>query len=202
MANLILKGTGTLDSALAYKVPVALQFIFPLCLLVGLPFCPESPWFLLRSQNLDLTIKTLPRLGYPSPTETFSEMTTTFNLEAKNNSTSYLDCFRGSELGRTERAMGIFTVAQLTGVVFVIEYSSLFFQLAGLSPSSSFSMSVGVSVLGLLAIISSWFLINRTGRRSTTLVGLSVLIVLLFLIAILDILPATNAGIQPQSTVR
>jgi SP family general alpha glucoside:H+ symporter-like MFS transporter len=90
--------------------------------------------------------------------------------------------------------MGIFSVAQLTGVVFVIGYSSYFFELAGLSASNSFSASVGVSVLGLVGVICSWFLINRVGRRSTTLVGTSALTVLLFLIGILDIVPAARAG--------
>lgn len=90
--------------------------------------------------------------------------------------------------------MGIFSVAQLSGVVFVIGYSSYFFEQAGLSASTSFSMSVGVSVLGLVGVICSWFLINKTGRRSTSLVGMSILTLLLFLIGILDILPATRAG--------
>jgi hypothetical protein len=71
--------------------------------------------------------------------------------------------------------MGIVAVARLTGVVFVVGYSSYFFELAGLSTSSAFSLSVGVSVLGLLGVICSWFLINKTGRRSTTLVGVSIL---------------------------
>lgn len=90
--------------------------------------------------------------------------------------------------------MGIFAVAQLTGVVFTIGYSSYFFQLAGLTASSSFSLSVGVSLLGLVGVICSWFLINRTGRRSTSFVGTAVLTGLLFLIGILDVAPGGNIG--------
>ncbi|KAH8679073.1 general substrate transporter [Tricladium varicosporioides] len=194
-ANLILKGTGTLESNLAYKIPFALQFIFPVCLLIGLPFCPESPWFLARSQQSTQAIMTLERLGFPSPITTLAEIESTINNEAqKNSSTSYLDCFRGSDLRRTEVAMGIFAVAQLTGVVFVIGYSSYFFELAGLSASSSFSLSVGVSVLGLVGVICSWFLIDRTGRRSTSLIGTAVLTGLLFLIGILDVTPGSRTG--------
>jgi MFS transporter, SP family, general alpha glucoside:H+ symporter len=107
---------------------------------------------------------------------------------------SYLDCFSGYDLRRTEIACGIFSVAQLTGVVFVISYSSYFFELTGLSPSSSFSISGGVSVFNLVDVICSWFLINRAGRRSTTIVGISILTILLFLIGILDILPSTHRG--------
>lgn len=194
-ANLILKGTGTLSSTLAYKIPFALQFIFPVLLLIGLPFCPESPWFLVRKRRTNYATEVLQKLGYTSPLTTLSEISKTITTEEqKATSTSYLDCFRGSDLRRTEIAMGIFSVAQLSGVVFVIGYSSYFFEQAGLSASSSFSMSVGVSVLGLVGVICSWFLINRTGRRSTTLVGMSILTLLLFLIGILDILPSTKKG--------
>lgn len=110
----------------------------------------------------------------------------------KNSSTSYLDCFRGIDARRTEIAVGIFSVTQLTGVVFVIGYSSYFFELAGLSASSSFSLSIGAPLLGLIDVISSWFLMNRTGRRSTTLIGLSILISFVFLIGIPDLIPTTT----------
>lgn len=194
-ANLILKGTGTLSSSAAYKIPFALQFFFPLCITIGLPFCPESPWYLARMNKTNDALTTLARLGYPSPVFTLAEISKTIAIEQeKTTNTSYLDCFRGSDLRRTEIAMGIFSVAQLTGVVFVIGYSSYFFELAGLSASNSFSASVGVSVLGLIGVFCSWFLINSRGRRSTVLVGTCGLTALLFLIGILDILPATRAG--------
>ncbi|ESZ95886.1 hypothetical protein SBOR_3699 [Sclerotinia borealis F-4128] len=188
--NLVLKGTGTLSSSEAYKIPFSLQFIFPVIILFGLPFAPESPWYLLRHSDTDSTISTLARLGYPSPVTTVEEMSVIISAEAKHSSqTSYLDCFRGSNLRRTEIAMGIFAVAQLTGVVFTIGYSSYFFEIAGLSDSNAFTLSVGVTILGLLGVICSWFLINRCGRRSTSMVGTAILTFLLLLIGILDILP-------------
>jgi SP family general alpha glucoside:H+ symporter-like MFS transporter len=133
--------------------------------MIGLPFSPESPWFLARSQKSTQAASTFERLGFPSPTKALAEIVRSITLEGEKNApTSYLDCFHGYDLRRTEIACGIFSVAQLTGVVFVIGYSSYFFELAGLSPSSSFSMSVGVSVLRLVGVICSWFLINKTGR--------------------------------------
>lgn len=194
-ANLILKATGTSNSTQAYKIPFALQFIFPAILLIGLPFCPESPWYLARASKSNQALATLSRLGYSTPATTLSEICKTITHEdQKASSTTYLDCFRGSDARRTEVAMGIFAVAQFTGVVFTIGYSSYFFELAGLSASSSFSLSVGVSVLGLVGVVCSWLLINRTGRRSTSLVGTAVLTALLFLVGILDVVPASNTG--------
>ena len=57
--------------------------------------------------------------------------------------------------------MGIVAITQLTGVVFVVGYNSYFFELAGLSASSAFSLSVGVSVLGLLGVTCSSFSLTR-----------------------------------------
>ncbi|KAM3072356.1 hypothetical protein ACMFMG_009165 [Clarireedia jacksonii] len=189
-ANLIIKGTGTLNSALAYRIPFTLQFVFPVILLIGLPFCPESPWFLLRQSDTPGTLATLTRLGYLSPPTVLAEMSSTIAHEMKDSSTtSYLDCFRGSNRRRTEIAMGIFAAAQATGVVFTLGYSSYFFELAGLSNSNAFTLSIGVTILGLIGVVCSWFLINRRGRRSTSLVGVALLAFLTLLIGILDILP-------------
>lgn len=194
-ANLILKGTGTLNSRLAYTIPFSLQFFFPVCLLVGLPFCPESPWYLARKNLPNSAIAILRRLGYTSPNSAYAEINRTIEIESRTaSSTTYLDCFKGSDLRRTEVAMGIASVAQLTGVVFVVGYSSYFFELAGLTASNAFSASVGVSVLGLVGVVCSWFLINRTGRRATALIGTCGLTILLFLIGILDIIPTTSYG--------
>ncbi|KAK0124914.1 hypothetical protein ONS96_008791 [Cadophora gregata f. sp. sojae] len=198
VANLILKGTGTLDSAWAYKIPFALQFVFPVILLVGLPMCPESPWYLLRSRNPNTATSTLAQLGYDNPLKTLAEMQKTITFEEQRvEATTYLDCFRGSDLRRTEIAIGIFSVSQLVGVVFVIGYSSYFFQLAGLTPSVSFSMSVGVSVLGLVGVVCSWFLLNRVGRRPTAMFGTSILVLILFLIGILDVIPIRASNLGP-----
>jgi len=136
----------------------------------------------------------LSRLGYTNSSKVLSEMAETIILEEQKASTTYLDCFRSCDLRRTEIACGIFSVAQLTGVVFAIGYSSYFFELAGLSASSSFSMSVGVSILGLVGVICSWFLIDRVGRRSTTITGVSVLATILFLIGILDVIPTSSTS--------
>jgi hypothetical protein len=57
---------------------------------------PESPRYLIRTNNQSLALLTLFRLGYPSPSSTLSGKTKTIDLENKKpKSTSYLDCFKG-----------------------------------------------------------------------------------------------------------
>lgn len=195
LANVIFKATGNIHSSLSYKLPFALQFIIPVILLVGVPFCPESPWHLVQRCEYEDARLALVRLGCASPEPVIEEISRTLELEAKyKSSRSYLDCFRGSDRRRTEISMGIFAAGQFTGVVFVLGYSTYFFQLAGLSSSASFSLSIGVSLLGIAGVVASWCVVNRVGRRPTLLYGLSVIFVLLIIIGILDVVPTSNKG--------
>jgi branched-subunit amino acid permease len=49
---------------------------------------------------------------------------------------------------------------------------------------------VGVSVLGLISVVFSWFLIDTAGRRSSLLVGTVFLTLLVLPIGILDVIPS------------
>ena len=44
----------------------ALQWIFLVILLIGLPFAPESPWWLVRKGQCEDAEKVLTRLGGPT----------------------------------------------------------------------------------------------------------------------------------------
>jgi SP family general alpha glucoside:H+ symporter-like MFS transporter len=125
MANLVLKGTGTMETNLAYRIPFVLQFLFPSILPIRLPFCPEPPWLLLRTNKVERATSALIRLGYADPEQTLKTMAKTLAHEAElTTSTTYISCLRGPDLRRTEIGCGVFAVCQFTGVVFVIGYGS------------------------------------------------------------------------------
>jgi SP family general alpha glucoside:H+ symporter-like MFS transporter len=44
IANGVIAGTSKLDTHWAYSGPFAAQWIWPLVILIGWPFAPESPW--------------------------------------------------------------------------------------------------------------------------------------------------------------
>lgn len=209
-ANIILKlfSHGTLETA--YKIPLAIQIIFPVVLLCGIRFCPESPWFLLRSGEVQKCYDTLRRLGYPNPQATIEGMEVTIDAElGQSGSKGYLDCFKKEDLKRTEIAVGAVIAAGLVGVVFVLGYSNYFFDLAfhvGASTHSSgmedasasaLSLLIGVFGLSLVGVMSSWFLINNIniGRRGLMLYGTMALMVLLAFIGILDVIPSSSKAL-------
>ena len=83
--------------------------MWPLPLFIGIWFAPESPWWLVRKGRIEDAKKSLQRLTSPDretdfdADETIAMMVHTTALEEKMTAgTSYLDCFKGTDLRRTE----------------------------------------------------------------------------------------------------
>jgi len=70
-----------------------------------------------------------------------------------------------------------------------VGYATYFFELAGLDPGNAFDMGVGFLAVGFIGTLFSWLLLLRFGRRHIYNTGLSLLIVLLVIIAIIDCAP-------------
>lgn len=98
MSNGVIRGTGNRTDAYAYRLPFALQWIFPIILLIGLPFAPESPWWLVRKGRIDDARKVIMRLGGPTIDAgmQLEQIQDTIELEdSYAASARYIDCFRG-----------------------------------------------------------------------------------------------------------
>ena len=106
----VLKGLVTREDEWGYKIPFALQWIWPIFLIPAVYLAPESPWFLARMNRLEDAEKSLNRLKGKNATHIDSQRTLativyTNNLEEQLSvGTSYWDCFKGFELRRTEIA--------------------------------------------------------------------------------------------------
>ncbi len=99
-------------------------------------------------------------------------------------------------------SVGAFACQHFSGIVFVLGYSTYFFELAGLNTSKSFDIGVCVTACGLLGNLISWSLVNGYGRRKVFVQGMFVLTILLFLIGIMDVVPTGPAKwVQAGCTV-
>jgi len=171
-----------------YKIPFALQWMWPLPLIIGIWFAPESPWWLVRKERLQDAKHALNRLTSRqsgvsfNADETVSMMVHTTELEKAINATAhYQDCFKGTDLRRTEIVCGVWAIQTLCGATFM-GYSTYFYQQAGLNVSNSFSMSLGQYAIGAVGTVFSWFLMNWAGRRTLYLGGQLAMTVLLLAI--------------------
>lgn len=118
IASGVLKGLVTNPTDWAWKIPFAIQWVWPVPLLIAALLAPESPWFLVRTGKLDRAKRSLQRLSEPDHNvdhdATIALMVHTDKLEKEEcTGTSFAECFRGTNRRRTEIAMMCF-VSQVT----------------------------------------------------------------------------------------
>jgi SP family general alpha glucoside:H+ symporter-like MFS transporter len=150
------------DDHWAYRIPFALQWMWPVPLFIGIAFAPESPWWLVRKGRIADAKRSLLRLtsldrdtGFDAD-ETISMMVHTTNLEEKITSgASYLDCFKGVNLRRTEIVCMTWAMQNLSGNSFS-NYSTYFLQQAGLDEKSSYSFAMGQYAINMVGVFGAW----------------------------------------------
>ncbi|KAL6708766.1 hypothetical protein ACN47E_002462 [Coniothyrium glycines] len=202
LASGVLKGVAERPDQWAYRIPYALQWMWPIPLMIGIYFAPESPWWLVRKDRDDDAKKMLMRLTSPEKhpdfnvNDTIAMMRHTNELEKSvSEGTSYLDCFKGTDLRRTEIASMTWFTQAFCGAS-LIGYSTYFFQQAGLSDPDAFSMSLGQYAIGAVGVFIAWALIQRVGRRTLYLAGDFAMVVLLCIIGGLGVIPKGNTSAQ------
>jgi MFS transporter, SP family, general alpha glucoside:H+ symporter len=119
----VLRGFVHREDAWGYRIPYALQWVWPFFLIPLIWFAPESPWHLARKNRLEEAEQSIRRLqsgeGAQDPKKTLATIIYTNNLEEQLSvGTSYHDCFKGFELRRTEIACFCFGGQLVCGLVF------------------------------------------------------------------------------------
>jgi len=130
LANGVIAGTSKLDNHWAYSAPFAAQWFWPLIILIGMPFAPESPWWLVRMGRIEDAEKALKTLASPAVDTkvTLAMIIETDRLEQEMEiGTTYWDCFKGDNLRRTEISVGVYTIQVFSGI-YLVGYATYFFQ--------------------------------------------------------------------------
>ena len=173
----------------SYKVPFAVQWIWPLPLFLIILFAPESPWWLVKQNRLDKAEKTIRSLASSSTEEIhgrISQMRHTILLEEEiNNGYSYLDCFKGVNLRRTEICCLAFAGQMFSGAQFAYG-PAYFFEQAGMSPDKSFAVGVGGTGLLWVGTVLSWVMLTYFGRRTIYVGGITTMFCILLVIGIIS----------------
>lgn len=154
-------------------------------------FAPESPWWLVRQNRLDEAETSLRRLAgktHNKPEDarkTIALLKHTDELEKTVTAgSSYIDCFRGSNLRRTEIACMAWLIQQFCGSP-LMGSSSYFLQQAGLPTTQAFNLTIGQFAIGAVGTVASWFFMSWCGRRTLYLVGQALMIVILLAVGTL-----------------
>ncbi|KAH7011250.1 general substrate transporter [Ilyonectria destructans] len=185
------KGSVSRDDEWAYRIPFGVQWVWPVPILAGLIFAPESPWWYVRKNNRAAAKKSLLRLTSRNQPdfnvdETIAMIEHTNEMEKQiKGGTTYRDCFQGVDLRRTEIVVGIWLVQTLGGQN-LMGYFSYFLKQAGMDASNSFSLSMAQYALGMVGTFGSWFLMAKVGRRTIHFSGLCAQFLLLIIVGSLS----------------
>ena len=197
----VLKAVSGTAGPIGYRLPYGLQWIWPVPLIIGIALAPESPWWLVRKGRTEDAKVQLFRLTSRTqvafdPDATVKMMVYTNELEKANTAgMSYIDCFKGVDLWRTEIVRVVWAIQILCGAS-LMGHSTYFFEQAGMDTSSAFSLSLGQYALGAIGTLSSWFLMTRYGRRTLYLWGQIAMCIILTIVGFLGVAPHDNAGVQ------
>lgn len=145
-------------------------------------------WWLVRQDRIDLAYKALTKLddrGTESHRRTIAQIAHTLHIEAEIESgSSYFDCFRGTDLRRTEIVCMTFAGQVLSGSTFAYG-PTYFFEQAGISTKNAYQVAVGGTGIAFCGTVFSWVLLSKFGRRTLYLNGMIFLTILLLIIGIL-----------------
>ncbi|MCJ1230228.1 hypothetical protein MMC12_006900 [Toensbergia leucococca] len=183
----VLRGLLVRTDQWAYRVPFAIQWIWPVPIIIGVLFAPESPWWLVRRGRNGDAKKALLRLTSSNvsdfnPDETIAMMVHTNELEKQmREGQSYWDCFKGVDLRRTEIVSMVWIIQTLCGSP-MMGYSTYFYEQAGLPTTKSFDMALAQYAIGIVGTVGSWFLMQRVGRRTLYVYGQLIMIVILVVV--------------------
>ncbi|OOQ86557.1 maltose permease [Penicillium brasilianum] len=190
------------DDEWSWRVPLALQWIFPTPLMILLFLAPESPWWLIRRGRKAEALRSIERLGdgnSETASQSLAMMERTVQIEAQiGGSPSLLELFKGTDLRRTTITCLIYASQNFAGNL-IANQSTFFFEQAGISPDKSFQLNLINSCLQLVANALSWFLIPYFGRRTIYLWGTATNVTFLFLLGIIASIPQNNATNYAQA---
>ncbi|KAI1644916.1 sugar transporter [Daldinia loculata] len=176
-----------------YKIPFSLQWIWPIPIAIGTYLAPESPWWCVRHGYKERAEKSLKRLARSSgftqrdADAAMALMVYTDEMEKQvSEGTKYWDCFRGTDLRRTEIVCFIWLAQTMSGTA-IGGLSSYFYQQAGISDADSFKLSWGQNGLNAVGTIASWFILNKAGRKTLVFWGMIVMFILLLITGFMGI---------------
>ncbi|KAF2164399.1 hypothetical protein M409DRAFT_56668 [Zasmidium cellare ATCC 36951] len=176
----VLVGLVDMPSNWSFKITLAPQWIWPIPLAILAYLAPESPWWLVRKGYVTKAQRSLERLSRVEPELIQSQIAMIKHTDeyekAIQSKSGYLECFKGSNLRRTEIAC-VTMIAQ---------------GCAGLSPQNTYKMNLGSTGISCIGCVTTWFLMRRFGRRTLLLSGLSGLSFCLLTIGVLACFHGTD----------
>ncbi|KAJ5909980.1 hypothetical protein N7504_004623 [Penicillium tannophilum] len=187
-----------------WRIPYAIQWIWPVPIIVGVLFAPESPWWLVRHGKVEEAKRSLNKLarpgssGYDTDDAVALMIITNTHEKLTREGVSYWDCLKGVDRRRTEIVCCVWMCQVFCGIWYGgnIVY---FLQQINFTNNQSFDFGLGVNAIGWCGTVCSWFVMQRVGRRKLFVTGLGIMFTVLMLVGFLGIPSHTTPGLSYSS---
>ncbi|KAL4888352.1 general substrate transporter [Aspergillus ambiguus] len=184
----VVRAVTTLDGNLGWQLPFMLQWVWPVPLFIGAYLAPESPWNAVRRGKIEQARGSLMRLRQDTPERqqeveaTLAYIRHTTELEkSETANASFLDCFKGTNLRRTEINCVVWAAQILCGNA-LLGYAVVFLEAAGFSEVQSFDLNIALSACYIVGGVICWFLFPHVGRATIYMCGMAFMFVCLVII--------------------
>lgn len=191
----------------AYRIPIAIQFLWAIILAGGLMALPDSPRYFVKKGNIPAATAALSRLrGQPKDSEyiqvELAEIVANEEYERQliPSTTwfgSWANCFKGSlwsgnsNLRKTILGTSLQMMQQWTGVNFIFYYSTPFLKSTG-AFTNTFLISMIFTIINVCSTPISFYTVEKWGRRTILLYGALGMLICQFLVAIIGVTVGFN----------
>ncbi|TEA15273.1 MFS transporter fmqE [Colletotrichum sidae] len=161
-----------------YTICFATQWPFSAIPLLIAFIIPESPTYLIRKNQDSKAYRAQVKLKAPgvAPEKTLDLIRQNIEHERRQTKATYVDSFRGVNLRRTLIVMFANSLPNIFGLA-LLSKSSYFMQQVGMAANMSVIVLILGLICGLIANISSVWVLSKVGRRKLILYTLAILTV-------------------------
>jgi sugar porter (SP) family MFS transporter len=196
--------TSKIQSPAAYQIPLGLQLVWAVVLALGMLVLPETPRYLVkrgRPEQAGLSLSRLRRLDltHPALMDELQEIVANHEYELTLGPDTYKDVLFGTpHLGRrTLTGCGLQMLQQLTGINFIMYYSTTFFDGAGVE--DPYTKSLIINIINVVSTIPGLLVIESWGRRKLLMIGSVGMSVCQLLIASFSAAAGSNLQAEAQT---
>ncbi|KAK3631662.1 hypothetical protein LTR56_016769 [Elasticomyces elasticus] len=170
----------------AWRLVVVIQFLIPILMLVGGTVLPESPRWLVGKGRNEQALKVLRILRRGAPDDVIQQewrlLIAAEEEQAEHHSaTTWLDCFRGSNLRRTAIATGVQCLQNAQGNSFIATYSIVFLQAIGVT--DTYKVLILLYFTNMVASGFAFYFADKIGRRPLLFGAACVMAICMFTVA-------------------
>ncbi|KAM0326526.1 hypothetical protein ACHAQA_006395 [Verticillium albo-atrum] len=183
----------------SFRVIFAAAWAFPGLLAIGLPFLPESAYWLVVQDKPELAVVALKKMcaGYEDIDARLRHIQDSVDDERRQSSekASFLECFRGTNWRRTRIILVCMYMPQVTGAV-LASNAPYFLNQTGLSSHTVIVLMQVGCVVSIVSSLLNIVAMMRLRHRPLIFFGISVCVAIYFTMGVAACFPQSSTSLM------